>query len=345
VNRILLVRTSAIGDVVFALPLAHALRRSFPRAHIAWLVEPGIAGLLEAEPALDEVIVWPKRDWATLWQGRHAVGLARAVLEFRGLLRARRFDTALDLQGLLKSAALAKLSGAPQRIGLGSREGSRLLMTRTIERGGAIQRISSEYLHFAQALGLDVGDFVPRLQVSGAADVQARVLLDRHALVPGRFVAFAPFTTRPQKHWFEDAWSELASLVRDELGLTPVLLGGPANRAPGARLSGHGRMTDLTGHTPLAQSAAVIRHAALVVGVDTGLTHIGIALDRPTVALFGSTRPYLDACRRNARVIWLGLPCSPCRRAPTCNGAFTCLRDITPARVLHEAQIALADAA
>jgi heptosyltransferase-1 len=78
--------------------------------------------------------------------------------------------------------------------------------------------------------------------------------------------------------------------------------------------------------------------------VDTGLTHIGIATQRPTIALFGSTRPYLDTCRPDARVIWLGLECSPCRRTPTCNGAFTCLRNITSGRVVSEARLALAAA-
>jgi heptosyltransferase-1 len=341
-KRILLVRTSAIGDVVFATPFAHALRRSVPEAYIAWLVEAGIEGLLQADPAIDEVIAWPKREWAVLWRERRLAALARAMRGFRAMLHARRFDTAIDLQGLLKSASLAMLSGASRRIGLGSREGSRLLMTRSVERGGAIERISSEYLHLAQALSLDAADFVPRLEVGDAADAQARTLLGTRSLVPGRFAVFAPFTTRPQKHWFEDAWRELAVLVRTQLGLAPVLLGGPADRQAGARLAEPGAAVDLTGQTTLAQAAAVIRHAALVIGVDTGLTHMGIALNRPTIALFGSTRPYLETCRMNARVIWLGLPCSPCRRTPTCNGAFTCMRDITPARVLDEVRRVLA---
>jgi heptosyltransferase-1 len=344
VNRILLIRTSAIGDVVFASPLAHALRRSQPRAHIAWLVEAGIEGLIDSDPAIDEVIVWPKRDWSRLWRERRLGELGRAVRALRAALHARRFDTALDLQGLLKSGALALLSGAPQRIGLGSREGSRLLMTRSIPRGGAIERISSEYLHFAQALGLDTSDFVPRLTIGESAAAQARALLDAHALPEGRFAVFAPFTTRPQKHWFEDAWQELAAQVRASFALTPVLLGGPADREAGARMAAGTRMIDLTGRTSLAQAAAVVRHAALVVGVDTGLTHVGIATQRPTIALFGSTRPYLDTCRPDARVIWLGLECSPCRRTPTCNGAFTCLRNITPGRVVSEAKLALAAA-
>jgi heptosyltransferase-1 len=79
-----------------------------------------------------------------------------------------------------------------------------------------------------------------------------------------------------------------------------------------------------------------VRSAGLLVGVDTGLTHMGIAFSVPTVAIFGSTCPYTKTGRANARVIWLGMHCSPCRRRPTCGGAWTCLRDITPERVLDE---------
>ena len=85
-----------------------------------------------------------------------------------------------------------------------------------------------------------------------------------------------------------------------------------------------------------------MRGAGLLVGVDTGLTHMGIAFATPTVAIFGSTCPYTNTGRTNARVIWLGLHCSPCKRRPTCGGAYTCLRDITPERVLDEAAKVLA---
>lgn len=342
-KRVLMVRTSAIGDVVFATPLAAALRRTYPSAHIAWLVEQGIEGLLLGDPAIDQVIAWPKAEWARLWRTRRLGALRRAVSEFRARLRAERFDTALDLQGLLKSAALTFLSGAPRRIGLGSKEGSRLLMTQSLPRGGPNARISSEYLYLAQMLGLDTGEFIPQLSVTASAEADARALLAAHGLVPNRYAAFAPFTTRPQKHWFEDAWQELAVQTQRSLAIKPVLLGAPADRPAAARIAGAGSMVDLTGNTSLVQAAAVVRHAALVVGVDTGLTHMGIALNRPTVALFGSTRPYLDTCRPNARVIWLGLECSPCRRHPTCNGAFTCLRNISPDSVLDEARRVLAE--
>src|SRR5690606_25023836 len=96
-------------------------------------------------------------------------------------------------------------------------------------------------------------------------------------------------------------------------------------------------IADLVGRTDLAQAAALVRDSALVVGVDTGLTHMGIAFGVPTVALFGSTCPYTVTGRDNARVIWLGLSCAPCHRAPTCGGAFPCMRDISASRALHEA--------
>jgi heptosyltransferase I len=337
-KRILVIRTSAIGDVVFASPLAAALRRSHPDAYIAWLVEPGIAPLIEHDPCIDEVIHWPKNAWKTLWCEGRRMELLRRIRDFRAMLRARRFDTALDLQGLLKSGLLAWLSGAGRRIGLGSKEGSGWLMTQVLERGGDPARISSEYLFLAQEIGLDTGDFLPRLTVAEDADARARELLARHGLAVGRYVACAPFTTRPQKHWFEDAWQALAGKLLDGHALVPVLLGGPADADAAARIAAADpRIVNLAGRTGLPEAAALIRHAALLVGVDTGLTHMGIALARPTVALFGSTCPYTETGRANARAIWLGKSCSPCRRHPTCAGSFHCLRDITAQQVLDTA--------
>jgi heptosyltransferase-1 len=337
-RRILIVRTSAIGDIVFASPLAAALRAAYPDAHIAWLVEAGLEGLIASDPALDEVLTWPKAEWRELWRQRRLLALWRAVGGFRARLRQGDFDLVLDLQGLLKSGLLAWLTGARRRVGLGSREGSPWLMTEVIAKGGDPARISSEYLDLAERLGLPHEPFLPRLFVKDADAAQARAMLAAHGLEPGRYALLAPFTTRPQKHWQESAWPELASALRAELGLPALMLGGRGDLLAAERIAQAGRdIVNLAGATRLAEAAALVQDAALVVGVDTGLTHMGIAFARPTVAIFGSTRPYLETGRANARVIWLGLPCSPCRRRPTCAGRFTCLADISPARVLDEA--------
>ena len=337
-KRVLVVRSSAIGDVVFASPFAAALKRRHPDAHLAWLVEPGIHELIEADPAIDELILWPKGEWRRLMRERRLVELARTVRRFARTLRERRFDTAIDLQSLLKSGLLTWMSGAARRIGLGSREGSQWLMTEVVAKGGEERRISSEYRHLAEQLGFDTTDFLPRLHVAQPVADRVHALLAEHGLAAGGYAALAPFTTRPQKHWFEDAWRALLPRLATELGLRPVILGGPGDRAAAERIAAaEPRAVVLAGDTRLPEAAALIRDAALLIGVDTGLTHMGIAFARPTVALFGSTRPYLDTGRDNARVIWLGLECSPCRRRPTCNGAFTCLRDISADAVLREA--------
>lgn len=342
-KRILIVRTSAIGDVVFASPLAAAIRRTHPDAFVAWLVEPGIDALIAHDPNVDARILWPKAEWTRLWRERRYGELWRRVRALRAELLSHRFDTVLDLQGLLKSGFLAWLAGARTRIGLGSREGSQWLMTRVVPRGGDIARISSEYLHLAEQLELDTGDFLPTLHVSTDADARAQALLAEHGLTRGRYAVFAAFTTRPQKHWFEDAWQALAPALAARTGLTPVLLGGPADAEAAARIAaGAPGLLNLVGRTKLPEAAALVRGAGLLVGVDTGLTHMGIAFATPTVAIFGSTCPYTNTGRANARVIWLGLQCSPCKRRPTCGGAYTCLRDITPERVLDEAAKALA---
>jgi len=342
VKNVLIIRPSAIGDVVFASPMAAALKRTWPQAHVAWLVEPGIDMLLRPNPHIDERILWPKAEWKSLWRDGRRLECLRRMRAFRAMLRERQFDVAIDLQGLLKSGVLAWFTGAPRRIGLGSREGSGWLMTEVVPRGGDAARISSEYLYLAQQLGLDAGDFMPHLYLDPTAEARALERLAAKGLAPGKYAVFAAFTTRPQKHWFPESWRALARQLPEQTGLKPVLLGGPADRVAAADIADGVRgLVDLTGQTSLAETAAIVRHAGAVVGVDTGLTHMGIAFARPTVAIFGSTLPYSQTCRGNARVIWLGLSCSPCRRNPTCGGAWTCLRDIRPEHVLHELQAVL----
>lgn len=339
IQRILVVRLSAIGDIVFASPMVAALRRAYPQAHIAWLAQPECAPLLRHHPGLDEVITWPYREWQDLWRQRRWATLARGVQGFRKDLAAHRFDLALDLQGLLKSGVLTWLSRARERVGLGSREGSQWLMTQVVPRGGDPDRIGSEYLYLAERLGLPVADFQMAVHYSAAEAGRAEDLIQAHGLAAG-YAVICPFTTRPQKHWLPQRWGDLARRLRAELDLRPVMLGGPADRLAAAEIraqAGTG-LVDLVGQTSLLEAAALIQPAALVVAVDTGLGHMGIAFARPSLLLFGSTCPYRDTTRHNARVLYHRLPCSPCKRRPTCGGAFTCMRLIEVDEVLAAAR-------
>lgn len=340
--NILLVRLSAIGDIVFASPIIAALRRAYPAAHIAWLVQPEYRALLDRHPDLNEVIVCPLGHWRRLLHERRLGELGSSVRTLRGVLRERRFDLAIDLQGLLKSGALAWLSGAPRRIGLGSREGSRWLMTETVPRGGDPQRIGSEYLYLAERLGLPTDGFAMAVHYDEDEAAFADRLIADRGLGAG-FATLCPFTTRAQKHWFEEQWTRLAARITEDLGLTPVLLGGPGDREAARRIQAAAStpLLDLVGGTSLTQAAALIDRASLLVAVDTGLGHMGIALGTPSLLLFGSTRPYLVTGRVDARVLYHPLPCSPCKRRPTCGGAFTCMGLIEVDEVIAAARAVL----
>lgn len=348
-RRILLVRLSAIGDIVFASALVGAFRAAYPHAHLAWLVRAGLSPLVAFHPELDQVIEWPETRFKTLAAERRWSELRREFGAAVGALRSERFDLAVDLQGLLKSAVPVRSTGAGQRIGLDSREGSALLMTRVIRSQRPDPRIGSEYLDLAQALQLPAEHLRMKVHPGPAAQARADELI-REAGVTQGFAVFCPFTTRAQKHWFEDRWAALARRMMAEPGcpgsppLVPMLLGGPGDRIAAGRIAAAlGRrsgpaMDAWVGATNLAEAAALIERAALVIGVDTGLSHMGIAAARPTVLLFGSTRPYLDTGRRDAQVLYHPRSCSPCRRRPICDGRFDCMRDIALDEVLRCAE-------
>ena len=342
-RSILVVRLSAIGDIVFASPLITALRGAWPEARIVWLVQPECRALLDRHPDLDEVIVCNLGQWRRLWRERRIVELLAEIRTLRTALRARHFDLALDLQGLLKSGVLTWLSGARERIGLGSREGSQWLMTRVLPRGGEVKRIGSEYRYLAEQIGLPLGDFAMTVGYGESESAFVAEVMAREGLTGG-YAVLCPFTTRPQKHWFEDRWAGLAARIHCELGLIPVLLGGPADREAATRIAaaGDGRLVNLAGQTSLTEAAALIDRAALLVAVDTGLGHMGIALNTPSLLLFGSTCPYLDTTRANARVLYHPLPCSPCKRRPTCGGVFDCMRRIEIDEILATAREVMA---
>ena len=338
-RRILIIRPSALGDVVMASPMIGAIRRAYPEGYLAWLVEPTAADLLRHHPGLSEVIEWPRGRWQDLLRRARLLALGREICRFARQLRSRSFHLALECTGLLKGRALAYLSGAPERIGFRSREPGGFLMTRLISRDPRDPRISSEYRLLMETLDLPVDPFRMEVAVAPAARERVTTLLAARG-VEGRYAVLCPFTTRAQKHWLEERWAALALALEGAFGLAVVVLGGPGDRGKGSRLRemAPARLTDLTGMTTIGESAAIMERASLVIGVDTGLTHMGIAFERPTVALFGATYPYLEPGISRAVVIYHPYPCSPCRRRPTCDGRFPCMAAIEIDEVLQEAR-------
>ena len=336
-ERVLIIRLSALGDVVMASGLIPAMRELAPQAHLAWLVEPAAAPLLRHNPRLDEVIVLPRNEWQALWRARRPIALLRSVLAFRRRLRAGRFDLALDAQGLFKSALCAWWTGAARRVSLIGREGGRWLATeRFMPKADPLKPIGTEYRALARHLGATT-PYRMDLAVGDAPRAAAAIALAA-AGVKAPYAVLCPYTTRPQKHWFDERWAALAQQLVAQ-GVTPVLVGGPSDARQSSAIADHALgLANLVGRLKLDETVAVIAGSALLVGVDTGLTHMGSALDVPTVALFGSTRPYLDARAPRTVVMYEARDCSPCRRHPTCEGRFDCMRAFEVDTVMRTAQ-------
>ncbi|MBW8190692.1 glycosyltransferase family 9 protein [Neiella marina] len=338
-QRILIVRLSAIGDVIMASGIVPALRSRYPNAHIAWLAEPAAQQMLKETDGIDQIIVWPRQQWQQLWKAKKYKQLWNAIGEFRQQLHSQNFDTAVEIQGLLKSSFLAWLSGAKQRFGFKSKEKSHWLLTDAIEKLNNDPRISSEYRQMARYLGADDDNhFRMTIGIKGATLGEARYKL-LQAGINGPYGLILPFTTRPQKHWFDKHWFALAEQFAAKYDMPLVMLGGPGDKEHAEKLAAASEhIVNLVGQTSLTETAAIIQQGRMAIGVDTGLTHLCIAQKTPVVALFGSTRPYLDTGWVGARVIYHDLDCSPCRRRPTCDGAFTCLEQITADQVMAELQ-------
>lgn len=333
-QRILLIKPSSLGDIVHALPVLAALRRRWPRAHIAWLVGDAFAPLLDGHPLLDEVIRFDRRRFGRMWYSPAAFV---AFWRFVAQVRRRRFELVVDLQGLIRSGLLAWFSGAGRRVGFAAaREGAWLFYTQRVRCPAQARHAVDRNRCVADALGLEReppgAPLAFPLAVSDAERAAARRLLADAGLPPGADVlAVLPGARWPSKQWPAERFAELIDLVDDGRRRT-VLLGAPDERALGARIAAACATAplNLIGRTSLRDLVAVLSLAQRVVCCDSGPMHIAAALHRPLVAIFGPTDPartgpYSPA----ARVVRRDLPCMPCLRRTCPLGHHACLRELS----------------
>lgn len=341
-RSILLIRLTARGDVVFASPIVRALRRTYPQARISWLGESHTMGLIEHHPELHRVLSWDRKHWKVLLKRGRLLALAQEATRLMRDLREERFDVVIDLQGLFRSGVASFLTGANHRIVLRPREWSHLFATHVYDRDrnrGNRWEIAAEYRFLAEELGLDTGSFRMEVPLHPRDRAFAGNIVHRHGLGTGFAVAI-PHASRPQKHWMEGHWAALVEELRGDLGLRTVFLGGPMDQEPGhrIRLGASGDPVGLEGQTSLREAAAIIEQARLVIGVDTGLTHVGIAFDRPTVGIFGPSLHYTKGPNGRTRILTHWLDCVPCKGNLVCGGAIPCVREVSVEDVLKAAR-------
>jgi heptosyltransferase-1 len=337
--RILIVKISALGDVVHALPVLAYIKSAYPEAKIDWLVEEGFAPLLEGHSLLRKVHRLGLKRWRR--EGLRAVlsGIKATLTD----LRHERYDIVLDLQGNCKSGLFTWLCGAPRRYGFsrsGVREWPNLLATNhKVPLTSADHHISDRSLAVVRE-AFPAGSVRP---LAGPMDVspKARAAVDKQLTELGlngrSLVVFQYGTTWDTKLWPLDCWQELAQQLCREDQLRPVLIWGndaelqaaeSISRATGGQAVVWPRGT-------LQELAALLERADLVIGGDTGPIHIAAALETPTVSIFRVT----DASRNGPRGslhIRLQSPmlCSPCLKKE-CAQDTECGHSISVVQVLN----------
>jgi len=295
-TRILIVKLSSLGDIVHALPVPASLRATFPQARLAWVVEEKWLPLVAHHPDLDQVFTV---DSLGLRRRPHRWSALRADLR---RLRAFQPEVALDLQGTVKSAAVARASGAPVRLGFSAaarRElAAGLAYTARIEPRS--DHVVEQMLDLAEALG------PLQRQLRFPFPIPASVQQDVDRWIAenqlGEFAFFSPGGGWASKRWPSDRYAVLAEMLQRQFGLAVVLNRGPDERDmdDAYRRANEIRARLFSGD--VVHLAAILRRARLAVGADTGPLQLAAALEVPTVALFGPTnparnRPYSPHCQ------------------------------------------------
>lgn len=284
-KNILIVKLSAIGDVVHALPVAHSLKKNYPHAKITWVVEKPAYDLLTNNPDIDEIIIFDKPKFKTL------AGFIQYAPEFVKELRQRKFDLALDLQGLFKSGMISYLSGAKTRfVYENTREGSQLLSTRILGKYRK-EHVVDRYLDVVRALGCEVQAPEFTLQVTPEEVAKTKAIAAQAGLdLEMSYVVFALGANWPNKIWPFEHFAALGEKLYDNK-IIPVLIGGPGDKVMAESLAAITNIPpiDLIGKTTLKQLTYVIKKARGFVGGDTGPMHLSVAAGTPTLALMGPT--------------------------------------------------------
>ncbi len=333
-KNILIIKMSALGDVMHALPCAHALRELFPQAKISWLVHPQFSTFVPEPPIVDEVIYFDKKGFSKL----SFIGKLQEFRRMRNLLRSKKFDLVLDLQGLFKSAVMAWLTGCPHKYGYNDmREGSGYI-SKAVHGANDKEHIVQQYLDVIRFLGADIEEPVfPMPNLDKEKEEMEKILQtslagvsseNRIVLVPG-----AGWVT---KEWPVEYFITLAKELIAR-GNSIVLIGGPAEIEKGKAIETalpSDKVCNLVGKTNLRQLAATMSLVGVVISGDTGPVHIAAAMGAKIIALFGASSGHrAGPYGKNVQIISTTEKCAPCFKR-VCPLKKNCMEKISVEQVL-----------
>ncbi len=331
--KILIIKTSSLGDVIHALPAVTEAGTKDPALEVTWVVEEGLADIPRLHPGVDRVLPVAIRRWRRSWFRSH-----REVREFVNQLRDTAYDLVIDSQGLIKSAVLTSLSRGPVH-GF-DRSSSRESLSAIFYRAGhsvpgQLHAVERQKRLFAACLGYQSDEAVDYGLTGTSAE-------------KGRKILFLHGTTWSSKEWSLSAWQALATLV-NEAGYEVLVPAGSMAEKVTAESILAGRQGRVLDRLSLADLAGELETCVGVVSVDTGLGHLATALGIPLVGLFGATDPSLTAMSGGPVEIIVSnhLPCIPCKKRecqfpkPQDSSSIypPCLEQTTPERVWQSLQL------
>lgn len=328
-ERILIVRMSAMGDLVQTTPLPRAIKAARPDAHVTWLAQSPFASLLEHNPHLDDIIVVPHR-------GLTVSDLVAAWWR----VKRGEFTITVDPQGLLKSACATWMSAAPWRIGKEeAREAADFAYNHIIPERWDQTYVSQRYLELCEPFGVSRDDYVPEIFLVDEDFGPTNELYDAEALDgPRPVVALAPFAAEARKEWPPEYWVQLGDLLTEELDAQIIIPGSTGEREKARALGDRMKRPAIVfaGKTNMRQAAAFLQRVDLFVGGESGLTHMAFAVGTPLACIVGPTPLRNGPKGPGARTVFAeGIECRPCRNRK-CEHR-KCLMQVTPEMVCEAA--------
>ncbi|PID72782.1 MAG: ADP-heptose--LPS heptosyltransferase [Desulfobulbus propionicus] len=336
-KRILIIKQSSLGDVIHTLPVAHAIKRTYPSCHIGWVVEQGYAELLENDPAIDTVYPIhipatsdPLAKKSVYWDAFLAT--IRTLLQLRKACKRIPYDISLDLHASFRSGVLAVMNPGGRRVGFkNAKELNTFFQHQHVRVADDVQHALEKNIAFTDFLSCPVQEADFHIFISPEARDGAALFLRQHKIGEMQPVAYMNPTARWEtKFWDVKRWAVLADqLINSGVG---VVFGGSRNDLPYiASITDHmvHKPVVAAGKQSLVQAVALIKAASVYVGLDTGPMHIAAMAKTPVVALFGPTHPErVGPYKVEHRVLQAGnLDCLCCRRRSCTH--MSCMKAIT----------------
>jgi heptosyltransferase-2 len=329
-EKILIIAPSWVGDAVLSQPLLALLRAKHPAARIDVLAPAWVLPVYRRMPQVADTIASPFR---------HGELAITARLRLAGAIRQARYDQAFILPNSFKSALVPWLAGIARRTGfVGELRYGLLTDPRPLDEEG-LPRMVQRFAHLAVGRNEPLPQPLPRPALRVSALEAEAVLAAKGLARPARLACFCPGAEYgPAKRWPARYFAQLAQLLARE-GYTVWLLGSNKDAAIGAEIAQQaaGAARDLTGKTSLDEAIVLLSIADQVVTNDSGLMHVAAALDRPLVAIYGSSSPeFTPPLSDRARIARLGIACSPCFERVCPLGHFDCMMRLEPERIARE---------